>query len=70
MTVSDVDGNFLQLGNDASEHEDARSVMLVDSLLLCIFFLSVRSSYIFTQGNEALHGAGLLVWLVLLCAEQ
>ena len=45
MTVSDVDGNFLQLGHDASEHEDARSVMLVDSLLLCIFFVSVRSNY-------------------------
>ena len=38
MTVSDVDGNFLQLGRNASEPEDARAVMLVDSIVFNIFF--------------------------------
>ena len=74
MTVSDVYGNFLQLGHNTSEPEDARAVMLVNSLHI---FLYVRPHYTklifihaYMQGLEALHGAGLLVWLVLLRAEQ
>ena len=42
MTVSDVDGNFLQLGHNTSEPEDARAVMLVDSLHI---FLYIRPHY-------------------------
>ena len=46
MTVSDVDGNFLQLGHNASEPEDARAVMLVDSIVDSLhIFLYVRPHY-------------------------